>query len=427
MSRAARAGSYRAVLMLPSALRTFVPALGGRLAYGLFPLATLFTVHQATGSYATAGLAVAAFGLASLTLPAKARLTDRYGQRPVLPPLALVTALALVAATLTTDPVALVTLIGLAGLTAPPLGSAMRATWRRLTAGSALKERAYAVDSVAEETLYLIGPLIAGLLIGLGPARWALLATAALLLLGTLGMATAPPSRLREPDTSSSLSEGAGASSSFPSARPSMSGAAGPFLGVLGVVLVAGAGVSVAYTGMAATAQAHGRPGAAGLLEAALGLGSVTGGLLWARREHTRHRSRHFAALLTVLAVALLVAAAAPGLIALGVVLAVAGLAIAPLYVVAYLASDDLAPPHRRTEASTWVNVAANGGNAAGTALAGFAADLLGPSRGFLAGGLLVAAAAAVTFARNLHTSPIGSPDSSAEMREVTGSRREQP
>ena len=74
MSRATRAGSYRDVLLLPSALRTFVPALAGRLAYGVFPLATLFAVHQATGSYATAGLAVAAFGLASITLPAKARL-----------------------------------------------------------------------------------------------------------------------------------------------------------------------------------------------------------------------------------------------------------------------------------------------------------------------------------------------------------------
>ena len=95
MSRAPGAGSYRAVLRLPFALRTFVPALAGRLAYGVFPLATLFTVQQATGSYATAGVAVAAFGLASLTLPAKARLADRFGQRAALPPLALLCAAAL--------------------------------------------------------------------------------------------------------------------------------------------------------------------------------------------------------------------------------------------------------------------------------------------------------------------------------------------
>ena len=42
MSRAVGAGSYRAVLVLPFALRTFVPAIGGRLAYGVFPLATLY-------------------------------------------------------------------------------------------------------------------------------------------------------------------------------------------------------------------------------------------------------------------------------------------------------------------------------------------------------------------------------------------------
>jgi hypothetical protein len=79
----AAAGSYRAVLSLPSALRTFVPALGGRLAYGLLPLATLFTVQQTTGSYAAAGLALAVFGLASITLPAKSRLADVHGQRRV--------------------------------------------------------------------------------------------------------------------------------------------------------------------------------------------------------------------------------------------------------------------------------------------------------------------------------------------------------
>jgi hypothetical protein len=133
MSRATGAGSYRAVLMLPFALRTFVPALTGRLAYGLFPLATLFTIYQATGSYATAGLATAAFGLTSITLPAKARLVDRLGQRTSLPPLALICSVALASATLVTPPFALVTLIAVAGLAAPPLGSAMRATWRTLT------------------------------------------------------------------------------------------------------------------------------------------------------------------------------------------------------------------------------------------------------------------------------------------------------
>src|SRR3954471_15926074 len=176
MPRLVAAGSYRAVLRLPHALGTFVPALGGRLAYGLLPLATLFTVQQATGSYSAAGLSLALFGLASIFLPAKARLADAHGPRRVLPWLALTCSLALAGAAVTRWPVPFV---ALAGLAAPPLGPAMRSAWRHLTAGTSLKERAYALDAIAEETLYLVGPLLAGLLIAVAPARWCLLVTAA--------------------------------------------------------------------------------------------------------------------------------------------------------------------------------------------------------------------------------------------------------
>ncbi|MFF5294164.1 MFS transporter [Paractinoplanes globisporus] len=384
MPRPAAAGSYRAVLLLPSALRTFVPALGGRLAYGLLPLATLFTVQQATGSYSAAGLALALFGLASITLPAKSRLADVHGPRRVLPWLALVCALSLAAAALTPWPVAFV---ALAGLAAPPLGPAMRSAWRSLTAGTSLKERAYALDAIAEETLYLVGPLLAGLLIAAAPARWALLTTAALLLAGTLGMVAAVPSPSPSP------------ASPAPASGPIRLFDPGPLrsaglLGVLAVLLAIGAGTSVAYTAMAAVAQAHGRPGAAGLLEAAVGVGSVLGGLLWSRRRHTRSRSRHFAGLLGLLAAGLLAASVVPGLVALGAVMSVAGLAIAPLYVVAYLSADDLSPAGHATEAGTWVNVSANAGSALGAATAGVVTDQLSPSAAFLIAGTAVALAA---------------------------------
>jgi predicted MFS family arabinose efflux permease len=123
-------------------------------------------------------------------------------------------------------------------------------------------------------------------------------------------------------------------------------------------------------------------------------VGSVLGGLLWARRAHTRRRSQHLALLTALLAAGLAAAAAAAGLVALGVALVLAGMAIGPLYVVAYLASDDFAPPGRRTEASTWINVAANAGGAAGTAAAGALVDASGPTLAFLAGGALLAVTA---------------------------------
>jgi MFS family permease len=381
LPRATRAGSYRAVLTLPYALRTFVPALGGRLAYGLLPLATMFTIVDATGSYATAGLALALFGVAALLMPAKARLVDRHGQRRTLPALAILCAAALAAAATIGSPIGLVILIGLAGLAAPPLGPAMRATWRVVTLETSLKQRAYALDSVTEEALYLVGPLLTGLLVAAGRPGIALLVTAGLLVVGAIGMVLPRPAGHRAP---------------LPSAHPSGRAVAPGLWPVMGTLLMAAAGVSVVYTASAAAANGQGHPGAAGWLEAAAALGGVIGGLLWARRPTSGavpdpRQPLASAGLLASQAVAALAAAAVVGhLPALGVVLFVGGAAVAPLYVVAYLTADELAPAGRETEAGTWVNVAANAGSAGGSAVAGFLVQSAGPGRAFLAAGVVL-------------------------------------
>jgi predicted MFS family arabinose efflux permease len=383
-----RAGSYRDVLLLPHALRTFVPALSGRLAYGLLPLSALFTVQQSTDSFATAGAAVAAFGLASLSMPLKARLVDRFSQRRVLPVLALLCAVGLVltASARTTNAAFLVALVGITGLFAPPLGPSMRATWRLITEGSELKERAYALDAICEETLYLFGPLLTGVLISLWSPRLSLTCTAVLLLAGTLLMVTNPFARHTSP-------------------TPPKQHLLGPLtIGglrrILLIIMATAAGISVAYICLAAVAQSQGHPGAAGYLEAGIGVGSVIGGLLWARRKHTRSPSTHLAALIAVLAAGLLAASFTTNLLALGAVMACTGLAVAPLYVVSYLASDDLAPAHQRTEASTWINTANNVGSSAGSSLAGLTLDRTTPAHGFLAGAGLLAVVAILTAVR---------------------------
>lgn len=378
MSGTLRAGSYRDVLLLPNALRTFVPALFGRLAYGLLPLSALFTVQQSTGSFATAGTAVGAFGLASLSMPLKARLVDRFSQRRVLPPLALLCALglALTASARTTNAVFLVILVGVTGLFAPPLGPSMRANWRLITDGSALKERAYALDAICEETLYLLGPLLTGVLISLWSARLSLACTAVLLLAGTLLMVSSPLALHTNPAP--------------PKQHLLGPLAIGGLRRILLTIMATAAGISVAYICLAAVAQAQGHPGAAGYLEAGIGAGSVIGGLLWARRTHTRSPSTHLAGLIAVLATGLLAASFTNNLIVLGAVMTCTGLAVAPLYVVSYLASDDLTPPHQRTEASTWINTANNLGSSAGSSLAGLTLDRTTPSHGFLTGAVLL-------------------------------------
>lgn len=389
MTRTISAGSYRAVLALPYARPTFAAALVGRLAYGLLPLSLLFTVQSATDSFASAGVVVAVFGAMSLLLPFKARIVDRHGQHRVLPALAAATSGALAAiAVLTwsgTDSTApYVALTVVAGAAAPPLGPAMRATWRVLTDGTGLKERAYSLDSVCEESLYLIGPMIVGLVLAIASGAAALMATAGLLTIGTFAMVWPPPAR--RPGTAA--------------AGPARFGI-GPlrspgFAPVVTTILATAAALSIAYTCIAARAQHHGTPEAAGYIEAAIACGSVTGGLLWGRLAHRRSRMTQLTVLVAYLAVGIAVASAATSLVALGAVMAPTGLAIAPLFVVAYLAADELAPPHQRTEASTWVNTANNIGSALGASVAGILIEGAGAGAGFAVGGALLAAVAVV-------------------------------
>ena len=369
------------MLLLPSALRTFVPALLGRLSYGLLPLSLLFTVQQSTNSFATAGAAVAIFGLASLSMPYKARLVDRFSQRRILPPLAVGCSAALLVIASTTSSLVLV---AAAGLLAPPLGPSMRSNWRLLTDGSALKERAYALDAVSEECLFLGGPLLAGALISVVSAPAALGCSAGLMVVGTLAMVTSPVTR-------------------HTTVAPATRHPLGPLVipglrRILVVIMVTASGVSLAYLCVAGVAQRAGHPGAAGYVEAAIALGSVTGGLLWARRSHTRSWSTHLGGLIAVLAAGLLAASFATNLLVLGVVMGAAGVAVAPLFVVSYLAADNVTPPHQRTEASTWINTANNLGSSAGSALAGLLIQRTTPSHGFLAGGVLLTLVAAIVW-----------------------------
>jgi predicted MFS family arabinose efflux permease len=267
-------------------------------------------------------------------------------------------------------------LVGATGLLAPPLGPSMRSNWRLLTDGSALKERAYALDAVAEECLFLGGPLIAGLLISLVSAPAALACSAALLFVGTLAMVTSPVTTRT--------------AAASPSRHP-----LGPLVipslrRILLVVMVTASGISMAYLCVAGVAQRAGHPGAAGYVEAAIGLGSVAGGLLWARRRHTRSWAVHLGGLIAVLAAGLIAASLVTDLVVLGIVMGVAGAAVAPLFVVSYLAADEVTPPYQRTEASTWINTANNLGSAAGAALAGLVIERTAPSWGFLGGGILL-------------------------------------
>ncbi|MDO5500963.1 MAG: MFS transporter [Propionibacteriaceae bacterium] len=391
MTGTIRAGSYRRLLSEPATRRTYLLSSLGRGGYAMLPLLFLFTVRQATGSFALAATAMSVVALTALSMPAKSRLIDRYGQRAVLIPLALGSLVALAGAGAlgaagVASPSIWLAIAALEGLLAPPLGPAMRAQWRVLAQGTI--RSAYALDAVTEEALWLAGPALAGLLLALGPARSGLLVVPVLILIGALGLAFSPAQSAR-PDR--------------PLGRTRRGVITQRALWrVLAFMAAFGAAGALLFTGVAARADATGRPALAAVAETAIGVGAVLGGLAWGRARVTVSRSASAAFLLggwTAL-VGLSAALDLAGW-ALGALL-LAGAAGSPLWVIAYEAADDAVRPGERTEASTWVTTAANLGGSAGTALAGVLTAGVRPTAPILAAaalGSVVAAAACIAVA----------------------------
>jgi predicted MFS family arabinose efflux permease len=110
------------------------------------------------------------------------------------------------------------------------------------------------------------------------------------------------------------------------------------------------------------------------------------------------------AGLLLVLATGVATSVAAPGLLVLGVVMALTSTAVAPVLVLSYLSADRLNDQVGSTEATTWVNTAVNAGTAVGYGLTGLAVDRVGTGPPMLAGAaVLVVTIVIVTAFRNAY------------------------
>ncbi|MFE7594731.1 MFS transporter [Kitasatospora sp. NPDC057512] len=365
--------SYATVLRTPGAVRLFGAALTGRLSYGVVPLSLLLAVTATTGSYARAGWLTALFATSNVLLsPARAGLVDRHGPRRTLPPMAAGYALVLLGLAAATwrpgvpYPVLLALAVA-AGVLAPPLGPVTRARWSALLSDPGLRRRAYSLDTVAEELLYVTGPLLAGVIAAAARPALGLVLGAVLVLTGSLALAASV--RAVEPErVADSAATG---DRSRPWRLPARTGQ--PLAAAAG----AGAGLGAFALLTVVFAQRHGQAADAAWVEAALAAGSATGGLALGALDWRAPARRRLAVLTAAFAGALALTSLAPTVPLLAAVAALAGLTVAPTLTTAYLLADELAEPGRRTRAGAWVNTSFNAGSSGGTALAGLLADHL--------------------------------------------------
>jgi predicted MFS family arabinose efflux permease len=332
------------------------------MAFAMLPLGLVLFASARTGSTATAGALIAAFGVASAVAPVRGRIVDRRGP-PALVGFGAVCAaglVALYAAGMADAPaVILCALGGVIGAAVPPLGAYTRAVWGdALRARGDLLQRTYALDAAGEEATLILGPLLVAAIVAADSAGAAVLVAAGGLLLGTVASARtslAGAAREQEPGTAVT--------------RPRIPA---PLWLVIASLAGPGAALGTINVAVPALTRSAGAPASAGLLLAALGAGSAVASLVAGRvswRQPPLVRLRILQLVLAATLAAAAVSANEPLMV--GGVLVIAGMSLGALFVTLYMLVDELTPRGAATRTFAWLVTANNGGLAFGAALAG--------------------------------------------------------
>lgn len=384
---AARPGgrnAYLGLLHLPGAAKFSVAAALGRTPMAMFGLGSVLLVKATTGQYGLAGTVAGAGSIGyAICAPRIAGLADRFGQRRVLRPLVAIFAistLAFIAAAQWRAPTwALLLTGGLAGASMPSLGSMVRARWSTMLADSPALHSAFALESVADEMIFVAGPAVVTLLATRVLPASGVIVAMVVSVIGTLLFAaqrgTEPPPR---PATRQRRQRAAGA------ARPR-----GPRLPAASLVTLApaylclGAMFSAIDLSTVDFAQQQGYKPLAGFVLGTYALGSAIGGLWYGSRTWRSPLERRF-----VITLALTVAGVAsfwaqPSLASLDLCMLAAGLTISPTLIAGYSLVERQAPGPRRTEAMSWLSSTISVGVAIGSATAGHLVDSAGPRLGY--------------------------------------------
>jgi MFS family permease len=424
--------SYATVLRAPHAARTFGAALIGRLSYGVVFLALVLSVTRSTGSLTVAGVFMALFGLTSAFLsPVRAGFIDRYGMRRALLPMTVVYALLLTVIAETTwrsgAPDVVLWLLGAAaGSFTPPLGPIMRTLWREMLDGDLL-QRAYSLDTVAEELLYVTGPLLVGLLTAIADPALGVALSAALVLIGALLLLASPAVPVARERTAPRREEAQPGTPTETAGRTSSRWRRGLAAvrtqpGVVGPVLVsAGVGMCLGAVNLVVVAFAaqHHQVAAVAWVEAALSAGSVLGGLVYGARTWRATPQVRLSLLAAAMGVAVAAAGFSANIVVLTGLMGVAGLFVAPALSTAYLAADEAAPPDARTQAGAWVNTGFNIGDSGGAAGVGVLVARLPLVLCFVVAGASAVLAAVIPLARGGRTPGTSPSDRAAAVSDV--------
>lgn len=360
-------GPYLDVLRLPGAARFSAAGALARMQMSMSGVGAVLLISDVRGSYGLAGAVSATFAIsAAVAGPVVSRLIDSRGQRRVVPwQLALhLPALAAMIGfgvfTQLTWPI--LVLAVLAGAGVPSVGTLVRARWSKLLSGTPMLRTAFAWESLIDEMVFILGPVLATVLaLQLFPS--AALVFAAIFL--TVGLVFLLSQVRTEPVPSGASHRSAGRPALL---LPGVAGVALVFLllgGVFGSLEVA----------TVATTKEAGAPGTAGIMLALYSVGSLLSGLVFGVLELRASLLRQFVFSTAALAVVSLPLTFLDSMWLLGGGLFVAGLAAAPALISGMSLLQRLVPADRLTESLSWANSGMAVGLAISMPAAGYISD----------------------------------------------------
>ncbi len=367
---------YRRILVLPGALVFSASGFLARLPISMVGLGLVLLVSEATGSYGLAGSVAAAYVFANAGFSiVHGRLVDRLGQSRVLPIAVTVFSVALALTTWSVEadwPLATTySLAAVSGAAIPQVGACVRARWSHVLDDPREVGTAFALESVVDEVVFIVGPILVTFLATLWHPVAGLVTAILAGLVGTFVLTgqrrTEPPAHPR-------------------TRRTTEPHAAMPWglVAALTVVCVAlGVVFGAAEVATVAFADERDAKGWAGPLLALWSLGSLLSGVLtgvirWRRSPAVRVRWGILA-----LGLAMAPLTVTSSLPVLGLILFVGGFAISPTLIGALSLTQQAVPRSRLTESMAVLHTGLATGIAPGAVGAGLVVDHVGAAAAY--------------------------------------------
>ncbi|MBA8880476.1 MFS transporter [Phyllobacterium myrsinacearum] len=378
---------YQDIFKAPGSFAFSASGLIARLPVAMITLGIVTMLSQTHGAYWLAGAVSAAFALSNaLIAPQISRFIDRYGQRRVLPPVTIITILALMALIVSARygaPNWMLFLFAVLAGFMPSISAMVRARWTEIYRDTPKLHTAFALESVVDEIIYMLGPILSiGLSVALFPEAGPLAATL-FLAVGTLlfiaQRSTEPPVHAQDRSKGASVIR------------------LRPLQWIVLTLIAIGAIFGTAEVTAIAFAEEQGQKAAASIVLASYAAGSLIIGLVFGALKFKRSLATQFLLAITLAMLTTLPLLFATSIPVLAVLLFLAGAAVSPTIIISMGLIERLVPPSKLTEGITWAMTGIGIGMALGSSVSGLVIDAYGARFGFCVS--VAAGVAALTIA----------------------------